>query len=94
MTARVRLESTGDLTSVAAFFDPKFEARSTISTRCATRSGCRRSRSASTRPRSPPTSSSRPWPGRQAIKDKQVLAIKSNDYLGDLASGDAVLSMS
>src|SRR4029077_10025286 len=31
---------------------------------------------------------------QQAIKDKQVRTIKGNDYLGDLASGDAVLSMS
>jgi spermidine/putrescine transport system substrate-binding protein len=86
---------TGDLTSVNAFWDPKFkgkvdyldEMRDTIGL-SAIKLGF-----------DPATITDDQFNQalaqvETAIKDKQVRTIKGNDYLGDLASGDVVLAMS
>ncbi len=85
---------TGDLTSVNAFWDPKFkgkvdyldEMRDTIGL-SAIKLGF-----------DPATITDDQFNQalvqvETAIKDKQVRTIKGNDYLGDLASGDVVLAM-
>ncbi len=86
---------TGDLTSVNAFWDPKFkgkvdyldEMRDTIGL-AAIKLGF-----------DPATITDDQFNQslaevEKAIKDKQVRTIKGNDYLADLASGDVVLAMS
>ena len=88
-------ESTGDLTSVQAFFDPKFKGKVDYLDEMRDTIGL----SAISLGIDPATITADQFNQalakvQQAIKDKQVRTIKGNDYLGDLASGDAVLSMS
>ena len=87
--------STGDLTSVEAFWDPKFKGKVDYLDEMRDTIGL----SAISLGIDPATITDDQFNQalakvEQAIKDKQVRTIKGNDYLTDLASGDAVLSMS
>lgn len=87
--------STGDLTSVEAFWDPKFKGKVDYLDEMRDTIGL----SAISLGIDPATITDDQFNQalakvETAIKDKQVRTIKGNDYLTDLASGDAVLSMS